>query len=213
MLLSSQESYALLKKYGVPCAETAISKELSALEQASEKMRSPFVLKLSSPDATHKTEAGLVELNICSKEELAKAFGRLLDRAASKALKVDGVVLQEQLKGIEFIVGGKADPTFGQTILFGAGGILVELFKDYSMRVVPITYADADQMISETKASAFLSAGGFRGKSAKREHVLDLLLRVSKLLQENPRIVELDFNPVIANNVGAWVADARMVYE
>jgi len=211
MLLNVVDSTRLLDKYGIPLPQWFCSNDKQEIIEAARILRKPLALKLASPDAAHKTDKGLVALNLRDENALANAFDALLLRSAG--LKIDCLLVQEQLSGVEFIVGGKKDPSFGQTILFGLGGTLTELYKDFALRVTPVDEAEARKMIAETKAAAFTKPEGFRGKKASEKALAEVLVKTSRLLEENPGITELDFNPVIANEEGAWVADARIVVE
>ncbi|MEW5955237.1 MAG: acetate--CoA ligase family protein [Candidatus Micrarchaeota archaeon] len=211
MLLNVVDTTRLLDKHGIPLPQWFCSNDRQELVEAARILRKPWALKLASPDATHKTDKGLVVLNLREENALANAFDELQRRSAG--LKVDCSLVQEQLYGTEFIIGGKKDSSFGQTILFGLGGTLTELYKDFSIRVTPVDEAEAAKMIAETKAAVFTKPEGFRGKKASERALADVLAKTSKLLEENPQITELDFNPVIANEQGAWVADARIVVE
>jgi len=211
MLLNVVDSTRLLDKYGIPLPQWFCSNDRQELLDAARILRKPWALKLVSPDATHKTDKGLVFLNVRDENVLASNFDELQRKAAG--LKVDCTLVQEQLHGTEFIVGGKKDASFGQTLLFGLGGTLTELYKDFALRVTPVDELEAKKMIAETKAAVFTQPEGFRGKKASEKALVDVLVKTSRLLEENPRITELDFNPVIANEGGAWVADARIVVE
>ncbi|MGC8850860.1 MAG: acetate--CoA ligase family protein [Candidatus Micrarchaeia archaeon] len=209
MLLGVRESLALLKKYGVSTPQQALCKNFSEIVKSARVIRAPWALKAFSAGAPHKTEAGLVEANIRDARGLGEAFKNISGRARKARLHVDYFVLQKHLSGVELLVGGKRDASFGQTIVFGLGGIAVELFRDYSLRVTPITRRQAIEMIYETRASAFVK--GFRGKKVSEKAVAGLLLRVSRLLEENSSITEFDLNPVIADERNAVAVDARIV--
>lgn len=211
MILGARETQSLLKKYKISVPAQALCKNFSELAKNARRMKPPCVLKALSAGATHKTEAGLVELNLADAKSLEQAFRRISKRAKAAGIAVEYFLLQQQLGGVEFIVGGKRDASFGQTIVFGLGGTMVELFKDYSLRVTPIVRRQASEMIAETKASAFVK--GFRGKKVSEKALLALLLKTSKLLEENPEVTELDFNPVIADEKRALVVDARIIVE
>ncbi|OIO23460.1 hypothetical protein AUJ65_03635 [Candidatus Micrarchaeota archaeon CG1_02_51_15] len=211
MLFNVVDTARLLDKYGIQSPKWFSSNELQELVDASRILRKPWVLKLASPDSSHKTEKGLVALNLRDEQSLVNAFNELQRRGTG--LKIDCMLLQEQLSGTEFIIGGKKDACFGQTILFGLGGVMTELYKDVALCVTPLDAAEALKMMNGTKASAFLLQEGFRGRKASAKALAELLVRTSVLLEENPQITELDFNPVISNEHGAWVADARIIIE
>jgi acetyltransferase len=173
-------------------------------------------LKIDSPDILHKTEAGALKLDIKSRDELAAAFDEVL--ASSLRYKPDaminGVLIQEMIKGgTEVIVGMKNDPQFGPTILFGLGGIFVEILKDISLRVAPIDEKEALEMISEVKGFKILAGARGRAK-ADIDAVASVLVKASRMaLDLEDRIAELDINPllVLPEGKGAFVADALVV--
>ncbi|MBI5036592.1 acetate--CoA ligase family protein [Candidatus Micrarchaeota archaeon] len=206
-MLGPVESFELLKKYGIPFPKTAFCDDLGGVLESAASMKFPVVLKVSSREETHKTEKGLVQLGIHNLDELSLAFTRLQHKA--EHFKVDSFILQEQKRGVEFIIGGQNDAVFGDSVLFGLGGIYAELFNDVSVRVCPLTRKDAESMIEATKARVFFE-DGFRGKKASKKQVVHLLMKTSLLLAKEP-VVSLDFNPVIADENGASVVDARVV--
>ncbi|MBI5225424.1 acetate--CoA ligase family protein [Candidatus Micrarchaeota archaeon] len=205
-IATPEESEDLMQKYGIPYAKTIRAKSYPDLLKASWALRKPLVMKIISKDAIHKTEKGLVRLNIHDQKELREQFEELTLLAAG--IQIDEYLLQEQREGVEFIVGGKEDLSFGKVVVFGLGGIFVELLKERSLRVLPISADDIAQMISESKASAFIR--GYRGKKVSLEKLVELIYKTSELLQ-NEDLLELDFNPVIASGEEIAVADARMV--
>jgi len=213
MLMRFLEGKDLLQKYGIPLAPSFASNDLGEILSAGQRMQRPQVLKVMASDVSHKTEMGLVAMNLASDREIMLAYAKLAESVKRQGIHVDTYLLQEQEKGVELMVGGKKDAVFGQTVLFGLGGIYVELYRDFSLRICPITRADAERMIGETKAKAFLEEGGFRGKKANKEKIIELVMNTAKMLEENPQITELDFNPVIADENKAMVVDARIIAE
>ncbi len=208
-LLGYAATAELLSRYQIPaCHQVAIQSQ-DQLWAAKQSFEYPVVLKALSQQTSHKTEKGLVKVGIASDTQLMEAFSEL--QAATLNEKVDVFLLQQQLSGVELIVGGKRDSTFGPTVLFGLGGIMVELVQDSSVRVAPIDTRVATEMIFETKASAFFRPEGFRKRKLNAGIVEQLLVSVSKLLMEHPEISELDFNPVIATSDAAFVVDARIL--
>ena len=179
----------------------------------------PVVLKIDSPDILHKTEAGLVELGCRTADDARAAFDRILARARDhypEAL-INGVLVQEMVTGCvaECIVGMKKDPQFGPTILFGLGGIFVEVFGDVALRVAPLSAADAAQMIRETKGYKLLT--GARGRAlADIAGIEDVLLKISRLaLDLEPYLLEIDINPLMVLEQGRSVkaADALILLD
>ena len=198
------ESMALAKKHGVKFAPFAVAKKEGELANACKKIGFPLVLKLVSSKVSHKTEVKGVVLNVRDEAAAAKEFKRLRKLPGFK-----GVVVQPMVKGVELIVGGKNDAQFGPTVLFGLGGVFVEIYKDTSLRICPITGRDAEEMLDEIKAAGLLK--GYRGsKPVNRKKLVELLLNACKLMAKE-KIQELDLNPVIANDQEVLAVDARVV--
>jgi acyl-CoA synthetase (NDP forming) len=200
------DAVALVKKYGVDFAEGTIVK---SVEEAVRAAKYPVALKVVSSEIVHKTDKGCVKLNIKDEESLRRAYSEVLSNAGGA--KIEGILVQRMGKpGLELIVGGRRDEQFGPVILFGLGGIFVEVFKDFSLRVCPIDRSDAFEMISEMKAYPLLT--GVRGtKPVDVEAIADLLQKASKLLYENEQVKEMDINPVIAYEDGYCAVDVRVL--
>jgi acyl-CoA synthetase (NDP forming) len=174
----------------------------------------PAALKIRSPDVVHKSDVGGVRLGIQSEEEAARAFdqiGRALREADPKA-RFEGVTVERMVAGgVETIIGMTRDPSFGPVVLFGLGGVSVELLRDVSLRVAPLTDKDGEEMLREIRGFPLLE--GYRGSAPVNQASLrDILHRVSLLALDNPEIGELDLNPVLAfpGNEPALVLDARL---
>ena len=212
-LLTEVEAKQVLEQAGVPVspARLATTKE-DAVKMASE-LGDPIVLKIVSPQITHKSDVGGVALGLSSAEEVGAAFERVVANAkkASPKATIDGVAVQRmERQGTEVIVGMTTDPQFGPVMMFGLGGIMVEILKDVAFRVVPINERDARQMIHEIKGYPVLE--GFRGHDpADVAKLQELLLKVSTFIEANPEVAELDLNPVFAYKDGAIAVDARIV--
>ncbi|SFM93221.1 acetate--CoA ligase family protein [Thermodesulforhabdus norvegica] len=193
-----------LKACGLPLVPW---KKATDEEEAAEKAGEigfPVVLKTANPAIVHKTDAGGVFLGIESEKDLRKAYGEL-SRLGPE------VIVQKMVpsQGVEWIVGGKKDPNFGPVIITGSGGIIVEVFKDVSMRVAPVGKEEAERMILETKGASLLRE--FRGRRAMNIDALtDLVVRTSQILYAFPRIAELDLNPVMVTPEGISVLDWRI---
>lgn len=213
--LTEFEARQVLDYYDIPIVEGEIVKSLEEAKKFVEKNGYPVVLKVVSKQIIHKTEVGGVVLNIRNEKELYQAYHQIIKNMEKKApkTKIDGLFIQKMLPNKrEVIVGGKKDPTFGQTIAFGLGGVFVEVFEDISFRVVPIMRQDAIDMIKEIKALKILK--GYRGeKPVDFEALVDILLRTSKMLESNPEIKELDINPIFALTDRAVAGDARIIVE
>jgi hypothetical protein len=213
MLLSPEETNGLLAKYKLPAVKSAhiAASDFGKLAGEAKKMQPPLVLKGVAEGVVHKSEAGFIALGITNESELKTAAENIAAAARKQSASLEGFILQEQAQGVELIIGGKRDPVFGPTVLFGSGGVLTELFRDVAIRVCPVRKEDALEMISETKASKFFAVEGFRGRRVDTGKVVEMLLATSKLLEENPRVMELDFNPVMAAGDNVLIADARIV--
>lgn len=199
----------LLEKYGLRFAPARLASSREEAVAAAEEIGFPVVLKVVSPEIIHKTERGCVLVNLQDVGHVASGYDIVVRNAGNA--RMEGVLVQKMVaEGVELIVGGKADPQFGPLILFGIGGIFVEILRDVSVRVCPITPEDAEEMIREIKGFPILS--GARGrKPVDLRALADLLVRTSRLLYENQNIKELDFNPVIAHPEGYEIVDVRMV--
>lgn len=197
-ILNELEGNQILSQYGIPMAKTILAKSSEEAIDIAERMGYPIVLKVLSPEILHKTEAGCVRVGLKNQEEIKKAYNEILENAMkyNPNAEIKGVIVQEMMdKGLELIFGIKKDPQFGHTIMFGLGGIYVEIFEDISLRLVPITRDDAYSMVSETKVSKILT--GARGKNYNIDEVIEVLMKLSNLVQEYKEIEEIDINPFI----------------
>jgi succinyl-CoA synthetase beta subunit len=193
----------LLERYGINSIESTYIEDLEGLERFIEKVGGKVALKAISEKALHKSKAGLVELNV-NKENARERYTGLLKRAKQYApFKILAQKMAEP--GIEVIIGGREDQQFGKLILIGLGGVFVEAFKDFSLRVCPIKEYDALQMINELKSKNVIT---YNGKAERT--IVSLLLKVSKMLEEN-EIKELDLNPVIIREKGYDAVDLRII--
>lgn len=201
----STMDFALLKKYGIPVAKNAFAKNPTEAAAAAKKIGYPVALKLSSEKALHKTEKGAVALGIQNEGALLSEAGRLF------SIDPEGQVLvQEMLKPrAEFIVGGKTDPQFGQIVLFGLGGIFVEVLKDKSIRICPIEEEEALIMIRELRTYPILA--GARGGVAADEAKLAGIIAGASRLMEKEKLSELYINPLVWTKEGFIAADVRVI--
>ena len=214
-VLSEHESKIILEQYGIPITrETVVSSLEEAIEAACE-IGFPVALKIDSPDIPHKTEANAIKLNLNSREEVEKAYKEIMKnvRNYNSEAKINGMLVQEMVKGgREVIVGVNNDPQFGPVVMFGLGGIFVEIIKDVSMRIAPVSKREAMQMIQETKGFKVLQ--GARGsKPADLDALCDVLVKVSQLAVADEEISELDLNPILVlpEGQGVRVADALII--
>src|SRR3989337_3803658 len=176
----------------------------------------PVVLKILSPQIVHKSDAGGVILDVHSETEVRDAFGLLIQRATAynPSAHIIGVTVQPmiQRKGYEVIIGGKTDPLFGPVILFGMGGVGVELFKDYALGLPPLNTTLIRRMMEETKVYQLLK--GYRGAPQANIKLLEeIMLLFSQLLIDFPQIKEIDMNPVLINEKEASILDARIAVD
>lgn len=213
--LTELESREIFKYYGIPVVEGIVIQQIEDALVFAKKYGYPLVLKIVSKDIIHKTDVGGVITGIKNEKELKDGIISILKNVGKKKpkAKIDGVFVQKMLpKSPEVIIGGKKDPTFDQVILFGLGGIFVEVFNDVSFRVVPIKERDAIDMISEIKGLKVLR--GIRGeKPVDFKALVNILLKTSRMLEENPDIKELDINPVFALSDNAVAVDARIIID
>ena len=213
--LTELESKKVLAEAGIACTDIKLAKTGKEAVAAAKKMGFPVVLKIVSPDILHKTDVGGVKLNLNSEDEVVRAFDEIVKAAKKHKPKanIEGVSVQPMAKpGIEVIIGMSKDQQFGPVLMFGLGGILVEVLKDVSFRIVPLTKRDAREMIKEIKGYPILQ--GYRGhEPANIETLEDILLKVSKFVESEPAIKELDINPIFAYKDGALALDARIILE
>src|SRR5438477_397468 len=212
-LLNEVEAKQLLEQAGVPVSPARLARTEDEAAAMADEIGYPAVLKIVSPQITHKSDVGGVELNLASRDDVAAAFERILASVKQHApdATVEGVAVQRmEQPGIEVIVGMTKDPQFGPVMMFGLGGVLVEVLKDVAFRVVPIEERDARQMIEEIKGYPVLE--GYRGRDpADVGELRELLLQVSRFIEEHPDVEELDLNPVFAYKDGAIAVEARVV--
>jgi acetyltransferase len=212
-VLMIHQALEICQGYGIPVAQWATASSSEEAVQAAERLGYPLALKVLSPYISHKSDVGGIVLGLKDEEDLKRACGEMLSRVQGEASDVplEGFLLQKMVPGgREVVLGGKQDPSFGPVVMFGLGGVYVEVFDDVAFRVAPLTQEDAAEMIAEVKGSRLLR--GIRGeKPSDVEVVVDCLLRLSQLLQDLPSIAEVDINPLIVLDKGAVAVDARVV--
>jgi acetate---CoA ligase (ADP-forming) len=210
-VMTPAESMAFFDGNGFPVTTSLPAGSAQEAVAAARRIGFPVAVKMNSPDVTHKSDVGGVVLNIADEEGVRNAY-RLIGEAARKIGAREGGALVSAMAppGQEIIVGVTKDIQFGHAVLFGLGGIMVEVMKDVSLRIVPLTGKDAEEMVSEIRGASIL--GGLRGrKAADVAAIRDLLLRVSELVARHPGIEEIDLNAVIVYEKGLVVADSRVV--
>jgi acetate---CoA ligase (ADP-forming) subunit beta len=213
--LFESEAKTILMEYKIPVTKFKVAKTEDEALSYAQKIGFPVVLKIVSQDIIHKSDAGGVKVNLKTKDEVKQAYNMILANAKKfKAdARIEGLLVEEMApQATEVIIGCIKDPQFGQTLMFGLGGIFVELLKDVTFRVAPITEAEAAEMIVNVKAYPLLN--GYRGApAADVKSLVKLLMNVSKLVMEHPEIKELDLNPIMAYPNGAKTVDARIILE
>lgn len=213
--LLETEAKAICTEYAIPVTTFKLAKKPEEAVAFARQIGFPIVLKIVSPDIIHKSDAGGVMVNLKTPAEVRSAYRKILENVKkyNPAAKVAGVLIQEMApQSTEVIVGAIKDPQFGQTLMFGLGGIFVELLKDVTFRIAPLTRADAYEMVTKVKAYPLLK--GYRNTSpADLDAITDALLNTSKLVMDYPGIKELDLNPIMAYEKGAKTVDARIILE
>ncbi len=214
--LSDAETQKLLKRFKIPHVKQFLTKNEKQAARIANKIGYPVILKISSKDIVHKTDVGGVLTGLESAEMVENGFNKIVRNVKRKRpdAKIDGVLVQETANGKEVIIGCKHDAQFGPVIMFGLGGIFVEILKDVSFRVVPIKRKDAKEMIRELKGYKILK--GARGqKSVNFEALEDCLLRTSNMIWTDYKgrwiIKELDINPLFVDEKRAVAADVRVI--
>lgn len=214
-VLTEFESKKLLERAGIPVVETRLVRTKRETISVSKEMGFPVVLKITSPDIVHKSDSGGVKLGIANATQASKAYSEIMLSIKQRypSAIIHGLTVQKMAPpGIQVIVGMNKDPQFGPVLMFGLGGILVELLKDVSFRIVPVTKRDAAEMIREIKGYPLLE--GYRGQEpANIDALQDIIVRVSQFVERTPEIKELDLNPIFAYRDKAVSVDARIVLE
>ncbi len=211
--MDAVESFEFLEARGFECIYTRPADSPGKAVHLAHRMGFPVALKIDSPDILHKSDCGGVRLNLQSAQQLRNAFVKIMDdtRQCYPNARISGAVVSPMAApGLELLIGMNRDPQFGPVIMFGLGGVTVELFRDVSMRLLPLSREDASAMLGEIKSAPLLK--GYRGRAGIDENaVVDSLLRLASIAEEHPEIVEIDLNPVIAYSDGVLVVDARII--
>jgi len=212
-LLNEIEAKQLLGEAGIPVAQTVLATNEEEARTQAKRVGYPVVLKIVSPDIAHKSDVGGVKVGLDDEAEVTAAFAEIIDnaKAAEPEAAITGVAVQHMAPaGTEVIVGMTTDPQFGPVVMFGLGGIMVEVMKDVTFRVVPIEDRDAEQMIDEIKGVAILE--GVRGQApADKKAIKDAILSISRFVEAHPEVQEIDLNPMMVYADGAVAVDARIV--
>ncbi len=206
--LMEHESKAVLESLGITTTGAGVAKSEDEAVEIFQSLAAPVAMKVLSPDVVHKSDAGGVKLNLRDADEVRAAYREITQAFLDK--KVAGISVQRMARqGVEAIVGVANDATFGPILMFGLGGVFVEVLKDVSFRSIPISASDAKDMIEEIKGYALLR--GYRGYSSDIEALERLLMAISDFVMENPDISEMDINPVFLYPDGYMVVDARII--
>jgi acyl-CoA synthetase (NDP forming) len=215
VVLTEVESKELLKSAGIDVVDTRLATSKEEAISISQKLGFPVALKIVSPDIVHKSDAGGVRLGLSDASQVGEAYGQILEAIRQKhpQAKVQGISVQKMARpGAEVIIGMSKDAQFGPVLMFGLGGVLVEVLKDVSFRIVPLSRRDAAEMLKGIKGYPLLE--GYRGQEAVDIPRLEkLLLKVSDFVEKHPEIREIDLNPVFAYSDGAMAVDARVILE
>ena len=213
--LLEPEAKTICKEYGIPVTNFKVAKNEMEVVQFAEEIGYPLVLKIVSLDIIHKFDVGGVILNLNSETEVRTAYNGILENVKKHKpnARIKGMLVQEMApQSTEVIVGATKDPQFGPALMFGLGGIFVEVLKDVTFRIAPISESDAREMITEVKAYPILK--GYRGQPpADVEAIVKILRNTSRLVMEHQKIKELDLNPIMVYEKGAKTVDARIILE
>ncbi|MGO1626977.1 MAG: acetate--CoA ligase family protein, partial [Halomonadaceae bacterium] len=214
--LLEPEAKALLAEHGINVPRERMVRDASKLAEVAQAFAgTPVAMKVVSPDISHKSDAGGVVLGLEGEAALADAYAEIMRsaHAYNARARIEGVLVTPMAaKGVEVIVGLMRDPTFGPVLMFGLGGVLVEVLEDVAFRALPLSRQDAAGMLDQLKAGKVLD--GVRGAAGvDKPAIIELLLGVSRLMEAYPVISELDLNPVIAYPDGYAVVDARIILE
>lgn len=213
--LLEPEAKIVCMEYGIPVTRFKVALTQNEAVEFADQIGYPTVLKIVSPDILHKSDLGGVILNLKSATEVKDAYNKILENVKRHKpdAKIAGVLVQEMApSSTEVIVGSIKDPQFGPALMFGLGGIFVEVLKDVTFRIAPITETDAREMITEVKGYPILK--GYRGQPpADVDAIVKILMNTSRLIMDHMEIKELDLNPIMVYDKGAKTVDARIILE
>lgn len=207
-VLSFEETKKLLNKYKLPLCKTEIFDSKEKATDYAKILGYPIVLKIHGPQIFHKSELGGVKVNIKNNEELSRAWDEIINNTKDK--RIDGILVQKMLTGNEVAIGMKRDEQFGSVLMFGLGGIFIEIIGDVALRVAPIDKDEALKMIKEVKGYKILS--GYRGSEPVNiDKLIDIIVNVSKMSINEKQIKSIDFNPIIIDKNDACITDTRII--
>jgi succinyl-CoA synthetase beta subunit len=207
--LTEREAKAAFALYGIPVVQEVLAQ---TADEAVAVAVYPVVVKVESPDLPHKTEAGVIRLNLKNEAELRAAFAAVMENALKVTANINGVLVQPMVpQGVEMMVGARVDPLFGPLIVVGLGGVFVELMKDSAVGLAPITHTEARAMLDKLRGRALLA--GFRGGEAvDLDALADIVVRVAEFTDDHQDVVaEIDVNPLICAGSRILAVDALIV--
>src|SRR3990172_9710600 len=211
--LLESEAKKLISAWGISTPKSVLIKKKKDIEAEAKKLTPPYVLKVVSQDILHKSEAGGVVTDIKNIKELNNVWTKAVKNISHKmpTARIDGFLLEEMAsRGVEVIIGGLRDPQFGPTVMFGLGGIAVELLKDVSYRLAPLDKNEAIEMIKEVKGYPLLS--GFRGSNpVDMENLISTIMKLSEILIKLEKIREIEINHLLVYEKGVMAVDVRVV--
>ena len=213
--LLETEAKAVCMEYDIPVTKFKLAKNEAEAVKFADAIGYPVVLKIVSPDIIHKSDVGGVLVDLKNARGVRSGYNQIIKnvRKHNEKAGIVGILVQEMApSSTEVIVGMTKDPQFGPALMFGLGGIFVEVLKDVTFRIAPVTADEAREMISEVKAYPLLK--GYRGMPpADIDAIVKILLSTSKLVMEHDEIKELDLNPIMVYRKGAKTVDARIILE
>ncbi len=213
--LLEHEAKALCAEYGIPVTKVELAQNEHEASKLAKKIGFPVVLKIVSPDIIHKSDVGGVVIDVRSEKEVQLTYSQVMANIKKNVpdASVIGILIQEMApQSTEVIIGAIKDPQFGPTLMFGLGGIFVEILEDVTFRIAPITEDEAHEMITEVKAYPILK--GYRNTPpADTSALVEILMNTSRLVTEHQEIREIDLNPIMVYEKGAKVVDARVILE
>jgi acetyl-CoA synthetase (ADP-forming) len=202
------DDFKVLERYGFKMLPYKLASSEEEAIRSAKRIGYPLAMKVVSSQISHKSDIGGVKVGIRSEKELVLAWKEILSKVRRK--KIDGILIQKMArKGVELIIGGKRDPQFGHMVVLGLGGIYVEIFRDVSARICPVNESDVEEMIHELKAHPLLE--GARGKKPINKSALKKMVMGACRFLQKEDLAELDLNPVIFDNKGGDIVDARFV--
>lgn len=213
--LLEPEAKTICQEYNIPVTRFKLAKGEAEATKFAEEIGFPVVLKIVSPDIIHKSDVGGVVLNLKNVHEVEKAYKTILTNVKNHQPKAEilGILIQEMApSSTEVIVGALKDEQFGPTVMFGLGGIFVEILRDVAFRIAPVTKQEAELMITEIKAYPVLK--GYRNQPPLDINAIaEIIVNASKLVTDHQEIKELDLNPIMVYEKGAKTVDARIILE